>query len=152
MDLVVIGVSVTQILLNIVNFIMVKHKLDDLIQLPFEFADFSVLSNQVKALVYLSGFNVFVAWVKVFKYLSFNKTMNQLSGTLSACSKDLSGFTVMFLIIYFSFAELGFLFFGSQVEDFMDITSACYTLFRWGFQFFRRNFQHLMRFSAHCQL
>ena len=47
LDMVVIGVSVTQILLNIVNFLMVRQKLDALIQLPFEFADFSHLSNQV---------------------------------------------------------------------------------------------------------
>ena len=39
-------------------------------------------SNQL--LVEFAAFNVFVAWVKVFKYLSFNKTMTQLSGTLSA--------------------------------------------------------------------
>ena len=42
-------------------------------------------SNQL--LVEFAAFNVFVAWVKVFKYLSFNKTMTQLSGTLSAVCK-----------------------------------------------------------------
>lgn len=130
LDIVVLGVSVTQILLNFINFVMVQQVLDTLLQLPYEYADFSQLSNQVKALTYLSGFNVFVAWIKVFKYLSFNKTMNQLSGTLSACSKDLSGFTVMFFIIFFSFAELGYLLFGTQVVDFRDLTNACFTLFR----------------------
>jgi hypothetical protein len=37
-----------------------------------------------RILTQISAFNVFVAWIKLFKYLSFNKTMTQLSGTLSA--------------------------------------------------------------------
>merc|ERR1740131_927189 len=36
----------------------------------------------------------------------------------------------MFLIIFFSFSELGYLLFGTQVADFRDVTNACYTLFR----------------------
>merc|ERR1719220_2937576 len=99
-------------------------------KLPFQYADFTSLSKSAKTYTYLAGFNVFVAWLKVFKYLSFNKTMTQLSGTLSKCSKELSGFTLMFLIIFFAFAQLGFLLFGTQVEDFNHFVNACYTLFR----------------------
>jgi len=36
----------------------------------------------------------------------------------------------MFFIIFFSFAELGYLLFGTQVVDFRDLTNACFTLFR----------------------
>jgi len=130
LDIVVIGVSITQILLNFYMFYQVNDKLDGLMKLPFQYADFTNLSKSSKTFTYLAGFNVFVAWLKVFKYLSFNKTMTQLSGTLSKCSKELSGFTVMFLIIFFAFAQLGFLLFGTQVEDFNNFVSASYTLFR----------------------
>ena len=130
LDCIVIGTSITQILLNFYTQYTVNSTLDGLMKLPFEFADFSSLSEISKTYTYLAGFNVFVAWVKVFKYLSFNKTMTQLSGTLSKCSKELSGFTVMFLIIFFAFAQLGFLLFGTQVEDFNHFVNACYTLFR----------------------
>ena len=34
----------------------------------------------------LSALNLFVAWIKVFKYLSFNATMTQLSQTLTSVS------------------------------------------------------------------
>ena len=130
LDCIVIGTSITQILLNFYTQYTVNSTLDGLMKLPFEFADFSSLSEISKTYTYLAGFNVFVAWLKVFKYLSFNKTMTQLSGTLSKCSKELSGFTVMFLIIFFAFAQLGFLLFGTQVEDFNHFVNACYTLFR----------------------
>jgi diacylglycerol kinase len=54
----------------------------------------------------------------MFKYISFNKTMTQLSETLAKCAKDISGFALMFFIIFFAFAQLGYLTFGIQIEGF----------------------------------
>lgn len=77
---------------------------------------------------------VFFAWVKVrqfvlsscevnkmrlsqiFKYISFNKTMSQLSSTLSRSAKDVGGFAIMFFIFFFAYAQLGYLLFGTQVS------------------------------------
>jgi len=56
--------------------------------------------------------------------------MTQLSTTLSACSKDLLGFAVMFFIIFLAFAQLGYLIFGTQVVDFSSFQTAIFTLFR----------------------
>lgn len=44
--------------------------------------------------------------------------MMQLSETLTSCAKDISGFAVMFFIIFFSFSQLGYLTFGTQIEGF----------------------------------
>ena len=55
---------------------------------------------------------------QVFKYISFNKTMTQLSTTLSRCAKDLLGFFIMFFIVFLAFTQLGYLLFGTQVNDF----------------------------------
>ena len=117
-DIVVIGTSIAQIAINWYMLYFVTVKIYELMDLPFDFADFSSLSALAKWANYLASFNIFVAWLKVFKYLSFNKTMNQLSGTLSKCAKELGGFTVMFFIIFFAFAELGYLVFGTQVGDY----------------------------------
>ena len=117
LDIVVIGTSAAQVAINWYMLYFVQVKINELMQLPFEFADFTPLSALAKWANYLAAFNIFVAWIKVFKYLSFNKTMNQLSGTLTKCSKELGGFTVMFMIIFFAFAELGYLLFGTQVKD-----------------------------------
>lgn len=130
LDLVVIGISATQIFLNIFNLVTVSGLLRELLDKPFNYADFSQLANTARQLTILSAFNIFVAWIKVFKYLSFNKTMTQLSGTLSAATKDLSGFSVMFCIIYFAFVQLGYLLFGIQVRDFRSFKDSVFTLFR----------------------
>lgn len=34
------------------------------------------------------------------------------------CAKDVAGFAVMFFIIFFAYAQLGYLIFGTQVRDF----------------------------------
>ena len=56
--------------------------------------------------------------LQVFKYISFNRTMTQLSSTLSKCAKDLAGFAVMFFIFFLAFAQLGYLLFGTQIEEY----------------------------------
>ena len=49
--------------------------------------------------------------------------MTQLSTTVARCAKDLVGFAIMFLIIFLAFAQLGYLIFGTQVEDFKTFTA-----------------------------
>uniref|UniRef100_H0XFJ6 Polycystin-2-like protein 2 n=1 Tax=Otolemur garnettii TaxID=30611 RepID=H0XFJ6_OTOGA len=73
---------------------------------------------------------IFFAWIKIFKFISFNKTMSQLSSTLSRCIKDVVGFAIMFFIIFFAYAQLGFLVFGSQVDDFSTFQNAIFAQFR----------------------
>jgi len=63
-------------------------------------------------------------FLQIFKYISFNKTMNQLSSTLSRCAKDVGGFAVMFFIFFFAYAQLGYLLFGSQIQDYMSFYDA----------------------------
>jgi hypothetical protein len=67
---------------------------------------------------------VFISWMKIFKYTSFNKTMTQLTETLSRCAKDVAGFAIMFFIIFFAYAQLGYLIFGTQVNDFSTFSSS----------------------------
>lgn len=49
--------------------------------------------------------------------------MTQLTDTISQAKKDLVSFGVMFSIVFFAFAQLGFLLFGTQVHDFYSIGS-----------------------------
>ena len=96
------GTSIAQIVINWYMLYFTTVRIYELMALPFDFADFSSLSAMAKQANYLASFNIFVANLKILKYLSFNKTMNQLSGTLSQCSKELGGFTVMFAIFRFA--------------------------------------------------
>lgn len=62
--------------------------------------------------------------MQLFKYISFNKTMTQLVDTISQSKKDLGSFMVMFFIVFFAFAQVGYLFFGTVVSDFKTITGS----------------------------
>ncbi|KAK9745781.1 Polycystin domain [Popillia japonica] len=73
---------------------------------------------------------LFLVYMKIFKYLSFNKTMGQLNNTLRKCAKDVLSFSVMFMLIFVSFAQLGYLIFGSQVAEFSAFGTAMFTLLR----------------------
>ena len=55
--------------------------------------------------------------------------MTQLSSTLARCAKDILGFAVMFFIVFFAYAQLGYLLFGNQVENFSTFDKCmCVTL------------------------
>ena len=56
--------------------------------------------------------------LQLFKFINFNRTMSQLSTTMSRCAKDLFGFAIMFFIIFLAYAQLAYLVFGTQVDDF----------------------------------
>lgn len=81
-----IQISATQIAFSAYNSYVIEGLLDENLAKPFNFADFAPLANRSRTLTVLSALNIFVAWIKFFKYLSFNKTMTQLSGTLGAVS------------------------------------------------------------------
>ncbi|XP_074131507.1 LOW QUALITY PROTEIN: polycystin-2 [Sminthopsis crassicaudata] len=73
---------------------------------------------------------VFFVWIKLFKFINFNRTMSQLSTTMSRCAKDLVGFAIMFLIIFLAYAQLAYLVFGTQVDDFSTFQECIFTQFR----------------------
>jgi polycystin 2 len=73
---------------------------------------------------------VFFSWVKLFKYIAFNKTMTQLASTMDRCGGDIAGFGVMFFIVFFAYAQLGYLLFGTTFEDYSTFSNAVFTLLR----------------------
>ncbi|GAB6019631.1 TRP-like ion channel Pkd2 [Chamberlinius hualienensis] len=130
LDIIVILISLVCIAFSIYRTISVNRLLKELLTNPYQHANFEFLGfwqTQYNNAVALA---IFFAWIKIFKYISFNKTMTQLSSTLSKCAKDIGGFAVMFFIVFFAFAQLGYLLFGSQVEDFSDFGTSVFTLLR----------------------
>ena len=74
------------IALSIASIITINGKLEDLLDTPDVFADFTYLGDTMKNINNAIAVNVFFAWIKLFKYISFNKTMTQLSSTLARVS------------------------------------------------------------------
>ena len=66
---------------------VVGNTLTELLRQPDQFADFTALADLTKQNNNFIAVCVFLAWIKLFKYISFNKTMTQLSSTLSRVSK-----------------------------------------------------------------
>ncbi|XP_073934629.1 polycystin-2-like protein 1 isoform X1 [Castor canadensis] len=130
LDLVVILLSIVAMGFHIFRTLEVNQLLGKLLQQPNTYADFEFLAFWQTQYNNMSAVNLFFAWIKIFKYISFNKTMTQLSSTLARCAKDILGFAVMFFIVFFAYAQLGYLLFGTQVENFSTFIKCIFTQFR----------------------
>ncbi|VDD75321.1 unnamed protein product [Mesocestoides corti] len=130
LDILVIVLSCVCAAFNIYRTIRVNETLESLLSHPDEYSNFERLSYWEMQFTYAVGILVFLVWIKIFKYVSFNKTMNQLNLTLGSCAKDIAGFGVMFFIVFFAFAQLGYLAFGTQITDFGTFAVSVLTLFR----------------------
>ncbi|KAL1505909.1 hypothetical protein ABEB36_005358 [Hypothenemus hampei] len=73
---------------------------------------------------------LFFIYLRTFKYLNFNRRMAQLNNTIRKCAKDILGFSVMFFVAYLAYAELGYLVFGSETDDFRSFGQSMFTLLR----------------------
>ncbi|KAM3834677.1 polycystin-2-like protein 1 [Vipera latastei] len=130
LDIVVILLSVLAIGFHIFRTIEVNRLMGQLLRNPSVYADFEFLAFWQTQYNNMNAVNLFFAWIKIFKYISFNKTMTQLSSTLARCAKDILGFAIMFFIVFFAYAQLGYLLFGTQVENFSTFVKCIFTQFR----------------------
>ncbi|XP_024430979.2 polycystin-2-like protein 2 [Desmodus rotundus] len=111
---------------NIQTFLL----LEELLKSTENYPDFYFLAYWNIYYSNIIAITIFFAWIKVFKFISFNRTMSQLSSTLSRCMRDIAGFATMFFIVLFAYAQLGFLLFGSQVDDFSTLQNSIFAQFR----------------------
>nr|KAF6347180.1 polycystin 2 like 2, transient receptor potential cation channel [Pipistrellus kuhlii] len=118
------------IFFNLYSKIQISLILEQLLKHTEQYSDFYLLTYWLIFYNNILAITVFFAWIKIFKFISFNNTMSQLSSTLSCCIKDIVGFTIMFFIILLAYAKLGFLLFGSQVDDFSTLRNSIFTQFR----------------------
>lgn len=129
-DILVLLVSFLCIGFSVYRNMVLDGLLEELLSEPELYPNFEFIGYWQTQFNNLVALTVFLAWIKIFKYISFNKTMTQLSSTLSRCSKDVAGFGIMFFIVFFAFAQLGYLLFGTIVRDFSTFAKAVFTLLR----------------------
>ncbi|NXI96187.1 PK2L2 protein, partial [Psophia crepitans] len=130
LNLLLLVVSILAIAFNLYRTVEVSLLMEELLSDAHVYPDFYFLAFWQVLYNNMIAVNIFFAWIKIFKYISFNKTMTQLSSTLSRCAKDIIGFSVMFFTVFFAYAQLGYLVFGSQVEDFSSFQNCIFTQFR----------------------
>ncbi|DAZ93029.1 TPA: hypothetical protein N0F65_010876, partial [Lagenidium giganteum] len=66
----------------------------------------------------------------VFKYLRLNTRLNLLWRTLRFAAKDLLAFVVIFFTMFFGFAVMGFLLFGSSVRQYHSLSTSLTSCFQ----------------------
>ncbi len=82
LDQFVLLVSTATLAFNMYTTFHVSRLLKSLLAEPEKFADFSFLMTWSKNFQDVSGLTIFAGFIKFFKYISFNKTMAQLAGTI----------------------------------------------------------------------
>lgn len=130
LDVLIVALSVVAIIMNITRTAMVGNLLKGLLENHSAHPSFESLANLQVQFNNVAAVIVFFSWVKLFKFINFNKTMSQLSSTMSRCAKDLVGFAIMFFIIFLAYAQLAYLVFGTQVNDFSTFQASIFTQFR----------------------
>lgn len=130
LDVIILLVCYICAIFNIYRIVKVSEVLDTLLVNTETFPEFDSLTGYQKMFDNAIACTAFLCWVKIFKYVSFNKTMSQLSSTLNKCTYDILGFMVMFYIVFFAYAQLGYLLFGGNVSDYSSFTDTMFTLFR----------------------
>uniref|UniRef100_A0A8C2JTG7 Polycystic kidney disease 2-like 1 n=1 Tax=Cyprinus carpio TaxID=7962 RepID=A0A8C2JTG7_CYPCA len=130
LDIVVILLALVAIVFSAFRTIKVDEILGNLLEKPDIYPDFEFLAFWQTQYNNMNAVNLFFAWIKIFKYISFNKTMTQLTSTLARCALDIFGFAIMFFIVFFAYAQLGYLLFGMEVETFSTFNKCIFTQFR----------------------
>uniref|UniRef100_A0A3B4TX99 Polycystin-2 n=1 Tax=Seriola dumerili TaxID=41447 RepID=A0A3B4TX99_SERDU len=130
LDVLILVLSVVAIIMNITRTAMVSNLLKGLLENHTAHPSFEPLGNLQVQFNNVAAVIVFFSWVKLFKFININKTMSQLSSTMSRCAKDLVGFAIMFFIIFLAYAQLAYLVFGTQVNDFSTFQASIFTQFR----------------------
>eukprot|EP00936_MAST-01D_sp_MAST-1D-sp1_P001300 g1300.t1 len=85
---------------------------------------FKTLSNEIGAI------NTFMNWFKMIAYLSYVPTFALLTDTLSLAAPDIFGFSFVFFIIFFGFAQAHTMVFNSRMEEYRNIGDSMYMLLR----------------------
>uniref|UniRef100_H3D0E5 Polycystin-2 n=1 Tax=Tetraodon nigroviridis TaxID=99883 RepID=H3D0E5_TETNG len=130
LDVLIILLSVVAVIMNITRTATVGNLLKGLLENHAAHPSFESLAHLQVQFNNVAAVIVFFSWVKLFKFINLNKTMSQLTTTMSRCAKDLVGFAIMFFIIFLAYAQLAYLVFGTQVGDFSTFQASIFTQFR----------------------
>ncbi|KFO75138.1 Polycystin-2, partial [Cuculus canorus] len=130
LDIFIIVLSVAAIGISIYRTSTVDMLLKKLLEDQNSFPNFEPLAYWQVQFNNIAAVTVFFVWIKLFKFVNFNRTMSQLSTTMSRCVKDVIGFTIMCFIIFLAYAQLAYLVFGTQIDDFSTFQGCIFTQFR----------------------
>ena len=95
-----------------------------------EYIDFRRAIEFKSIAIALQATNVFLNWFKLIQILSFSPSFGVMTKTLGRAAKGVAGFSLIFFIISFGFAQSHSMVFGAHIEEFRTITQTIYSLFQ----------------------
>ena len=119
-DWFILGLSYVTIGFSVYRTLQVNSLLDRLLNTESTFESFDRLTYVQELFNQTSAVVVFFSWIKIFKYISLNKTLDHLSNTMKNAGKDLAYFTIILGIIFMAYAILGHLVFGEMLIDYQE--------------------------------
>ncbi|KAH8416042.1 hypothetical protein KR222_007175, partial [Zaprionus bogoriensis] len=78
----------------------------------------------------IMGILIFLCWMSLLYFMSFNLALRRIGHTISLAAKDLCAFTVIFLIIITAFGNLAVMLFGADNTNFRDFSTAFVSMVR----------------------
>ena len=126
------------IVLFFLRLAMVEELLKSLEQNHERFVHFDSVVFVDNILANLIAFLVFLSWLRVTKFLKFNRRLSFLQETLAKMAKPLATYSVVFLTVFSAYVHSGYLLFSRELRTFNNFestfTSLC-SLFMGHFDF-----------------
>uniref|UniRef100_A0A7S0WDN7 Polycystin cation channel PKD1/PKD2 domain-containing protein n=1 Tax=Hemiselmis tepida TaxID=464990 RepID=A0A7S0WDN7_9CRYP len=88
------------------------------------------LGNSLLVQDQINGFNGFVLWLKLFRYVSITRRMLRLSNVTVVIIYDVVSFCVLFFVVSYAFVIFGHLLFKSKVDNYQTAVDTAITLMR----------------------
>jgi hypothetical protein len=124
--------------MNFVFFVMAQSFLFYAQQLvptsvPVESWEYVEFTPSVRFFMMAQGIramNVFLNWFKLIHILSYSPTFGLMTDTLGKAAEGVAGFSIIFFIIFFGFAQAHAMIFNGRLESFRTVGQTMFSLLR----------------------
>ncbi|KAK6625457.1 hypothetical protein RUM43_005755 [Polyplax serrata] len=129
-DIVIILLAIIYVCLVIVLFVEATFILNDLTKNYYKHKSYDRILELQKIYQYDTAFLLFFSWLKLLSYLDFANVLLEFHSTLLQSILYMCTFLPVFLTILMAFAKMGFILFGTQVEDYSSLWKSAFTIMK----------------------
>ena len=124
LQLILVLLILSCIVVFFLRLAMVEELLTSLEENHERFIHFDTVVFVDNILANLIAFVVFLSWLRVIKFLQFNRRLSFLQDTLGKIAKPLATYSVVLLTVFFAYVHSGYLLFSRDLETFINLKSS----------------------------
>ena len=113
----------------IMRNLMIKQAQESLKADPKKFVNFYHIVIWDQFFVALMASLVFLSTIRFLRILGYNKRISAIGLVITSSKKDMSGFFLLFIIIFWTFTSFGYLLFGRNLKSYKSIWNAMTAMF-----------------------